>query len=263
MCLILIAYQVHSRYPLILAGNRDELFSRPTAPLDFWSDRPEIIGGRDLEEMGTWLGISKRGRYGAVTNFREGAPPTSKRPSRGHLVGRYLVGSAPPEEYLRDVAAKAGSYSGFNLLIGDETNLYYFSNRRQGIDNLPPGVYVLSNHFLNTSWPKTDLAILKFKEVILHQEQVTPEDIITILTNQQHPPDRMLPQTGVGLEWERILAPIFIRSKGYGTRSSSVLMINNERCVTFYEKSWQLDASTPEVSGEKYFSFIMQKANAT
>ena len=92
---------------------------------------------------------------------------------------------------------------------------------------------------------------------------MTPEDIITILTNQQQPSDRMLPQTGVGLEWERILAPIFIRTKGYGTRSSSVLMIDGERRVTFYEKSWRLDASKPEVSGKKHFSFMMQKANAT
>ena len=258
MCLILIGYQIHNRYPLILAGNRDEIFSRPTAQLGFWPDYPQILGGRDLEEMGTWFGITKDGRYGAVTNYREGLSPPSKGLSRGHLVGRYLSGSIPPEEYLLNVEAEADRYNGFNLLIGDEDNLFYFSNRRQGIDKLSPGFHVLSNHLLNTSWPKTVLALSQFKEVVKHNEMVTHRDILNILTDQQHPPDGQLPRTGVSLEWERILSPIFIRSEEYGTRSSSVLIIDNKRMVTFYEKSWQAGSSTPKDPGEKIFSFEMQ-----
>ena len=226
MCLILLAYDVHPEYRLILAANRDEFFNRPTLPMAFWEDHPNILAGRDLKCGGTWLGITRSGRLAAITNYREPGGPKPDAPSRGHLVSAFLSGNSSSYAYLEAISAVGQTYSGFNLIVGDASGLYYYSNRRPGIHKLEPGWYGLSNHLLNTPWPKVEKGIALMKSVLLDSDPVNMDPIFHLLKNREVPPEDRLPDTGVGMEWERILSPMFIQSPGYGTRSSSVMLIN-------------------------------------
>jgi uncharacterized protein with NRDE domain len=255
MCLIVFAYKVHPRYELVMAGNRDEFYARPTAFLHRWEDHPRVFAGRDLERMGTWLGITAEGRFAAVTNFREGNPPPESVLSRGDLVRAYLTGEASPREYMEEVARTAADYSGFNLLAGNPEHLFYFSNRSSLIRELTPGVYGLSNHLLDTPWPKVTRALSSFKKVVAKSDAVSIRHIIDILTSREKVPDEALPNTGVDPAWERVLAPAFITSPTYGTRSSSVLLIDRKGEVVFHEQAWQPARNAPVPAGERCFRF--------
>jgi uncharacterized protein with NRDE domain len=232
MCLILLAYDVHPEYRLVLAANRDEFYERSTLPMAFWEDHPDILAGRDLKGGGTWLGVSRSGRFSAITNYRESGGPKPDAPSRGHLVSGFLSGNNPPQTYLEAVSAVGQTYSGFNLIVGDALGLYYYSNRGPGIHRLEPGWYGLSNHLLNTPWPKVEKGIALLKSAVLDSDPVNMDSVFHLLKNGEVPPDDRLPDTGVGMEWERILSPMFIQSPGYGTRSSSVILIDRN------EKTW-------------------------
>jgi len=164
MCLILFAWQVHSDYPLILAGNRDEFYSRPTAPADFWDDHPQILAGRDLEHGGTWLGIHRSGRLAAVTNYRDGRAARRGTRSRGELVSGFLTSDLAPEEYLQEVHRQHTAYDGFNLLIGTSDGLFSYSNRSEQLAEVEPGVHGLSNHLLDSPWPKVEHGIADLRE---------------------------------------------------------------------------------------------------
>jgi len=225
MCLILLAYDVHPEYRLILAANRDEFYDRPTLPMAFWEDHPDILAGRDLKGGGTWLGMSRSGKFAAITNYREPGGPKPGAPSRGHLVSAFLSGNSPSQDYLKAVSAVGQTYSGFNLIVGDASGLYYYSNRGPGVRQLEPGWHGLSNHLLNTPWPKVEKGIALLKAAVLNSDPVNMDPIFQLLKNREVPPDDRLPDTGVGMEWERILSPMFIQSPGYGTRSSSVMLI--------------------------------------
>ena len=225
MCLILLAYDVHPDYRLILAANRDEFYDRPTLPMAFWEDHPDILAGRDLKGGGTWLGITRSGRIAAITNYREPGGPKPDAPSRGHLVSDFLSADTPSRDYLEAVSAAGQSYSGFNLIVGDVSGLFYYSNRGAGIHRLDPGWYGLSNHLLNTPWPKVEKGIALLKTAVLNADTVNIDPIFHLLKNNEIPPDDRLPDTGVGMAWERILSPMFIQSPGYGTRSSSVILV--------------------------------------
>ena len=158
MCVVVFAYHQHDRYRLILAANRDEFFSRPSAPMAWWEDAPEILAGRDMVRSGTWLGITRRGRIALVTNFRE---PGIREPgvrmddalSRGILVSDFLRSGEPAEIYLAGVRARSDRYNGFNLILGDSEGLYVYSNRDDELRDLEPGLYGISNHLLDTGWP--------------------------------------------------------------------------------------------------------------
>ncbi len=222
MCLIAFAWKVNPEYRLLVAANRDEFHARPTALAGYWADVPQILAGRDLEAGGTWLGVSREGRFAAVTNFREGqAGPASR--SRGELTTDFLRGEAEPMEYARALAGKGSSYSGYNLLVGDEESLVYCSNRGQQEPRLlEPGLYGLSNHLLDTPWPK----VRKAKEglgALLRSGAFGEEDLLRILADRHPAPVEDLPDTGVGEARERTLSPPFIISEVYGTRSSSLL----------------------------------------
>lgn len=255
MCLILIAYRAHPRFELVMAGNRDEYYGRPTAPLGYWEDHPRVLAGRDLERMGTWLGITPRGRFAAVTNYREGAAPSKTDLSRGDLVRNYLIGDASPREYMEGVSRSAAAYPGFNLLAGDAGGLFYFSNRGPAVRELSPGVYGLSNHLLDTPWPKVRRAVSAFGKLIAGGGGISIPDVIGILTSREAAPDEELPDTGVDLAWERVLAPAFITSPEYGTRNSSVLLIDREGEVVFHEQAWQPARNVPTPAGERRFRF--------
>ena len=239
MCLILLAYDVHPEYRLILAANRDEFYDRPTLPMAFWEDHPDILAGRDLKGGGTWLGITRSGRFSAITNYREPGGPKPDAPSRGHLVSAFLSGNSPSQTYLEAVSAVGQTYSGFNLIVGDASGLFYYSNRGPGIHRLEPGWYGLSNHLLNTPWPKVEKGIALLKSAVLDADPVNMDPIFHLLKNREVPPDDRLPDTGVGMEWERILSPMFIQSPGYGTRSSSVMLIGRNGRAQVAEQTFE------------------------
>jgi len=153
MCLIVFAYNVHPSYRLVLAANRDEFYERPSSSADFWKDYPQVLAGRDLKEGGTWLGITKSGKYAAVTNYRDPSSLKSDSLSRGRLVSSYLTGNQNPDKYLKNISSQVDKYDGFNLLLGDDNNLFVFSSRSD-MQKLKPGIYGLSNHLLDTNWPK-------------------------------------------------------------------------------------------------------------
>jgi uncharacterized protein with NRDE domain len=253
MCLILLSYRDHPSYRLILAANRDEFYDRPTAPLGFREEDPRILAGRDLKSGGTWLGVTKTGRISAITNFRDPAGQINDAPSRGLLVENFLKGDEPPEGYLRKVKKEGDKYNGFNLIAGDESGLFCFSNRADEIRELSPGVHGLSNHLLDTPWPKIEKGKKCFKS-ILSGNAIDTERVFTMLADEEKPPDAKLPDTGVGLEWERILSPLFIKSEIYGTRSSSIVLVR-EKKLTFLERSYIKNDSGGILSETRDFSF--------
>jgi len=234
MCLIALAWQVHPDFPLLLAANRDEFYARPTAPARYWDEAPELLAGRDLKDGGSWMGVTRQGRFAALTNVREPGAASGHR-SRGLLVAEFLKNGCAPMDYLKQVAAQAGDYGGFNLLVGDGHELACYNNRHGEPFVLSPGIHGLSNKQLDTPWPK----VRKLKAGLAAQlgAGAPASDLLALLADDGAPPDAELPDTGVGLAMERMLAPCFIRSPVYGTRASTVLRIGGGR-VEFVEQSF-------------------------
>ncbi len=246
MCLILFAWKMHDNYPLILAANRDEFYERPSAPAAFWADAPDLLAGRDLKAGGTWLGITRSGRLAAITNYRDPASLKTEAPSRGHLVSDYLRSRESPEEYLQRLAPRAGRYNGFSLLVGDRSELLFYSNRGEAI-RPAPGIHGMSNHLLDTPWPKVNRGKQALEQLLAGDHNPSPEALLDLLASRSRPPDDRLPDTGVGLEWERVLSPLFIESPAYGTRCSTVLLIDRRGMVTFVERVFN-GGSEPRVT---------------
>ena len=250
MCIILLAYRVHPEYPLILAANRDEFYERPTQRARAWADEPQIVAGRDMKRGGTWLGVTKQGRIAAVTNYREPEARMEDAPSRGHLVSDFLASDCAPLDYLSKLSQVASGYNGFNLIVGGAESLYYFSNRGGGPEEIAAGVHGLSNHLLDTPWPKVQRGREALSEAIKQGRKLNVEDIFKVLADDARAADANLPQTGVGLELERVLSPVFIKSPAYGTRSSTVLLISRHGEVVFIERSFS--PSTPGHEDARY-----------
>lgn len=223
MCLILFAWQAHARYPLVVAANRDEFYARPAARLAEWSDQPGLYAGRDLQAGGTWLGMTRDGRFAALTNYRDPQRVRTERPSRGALVSDFLRAQLRPAEYCAELAVRAGDYNGFNLLVGDRDELWCFSNFGDGAMPVKPGIHGLSNHLLDTPWPKVQRGRARFTELLAADE---PDEraLFALLGERRVAADAELPATGVSLEWERALSPLFITMPEYGTRCSTVLL---------------------------------------
>ncbi|MEX1184763.1 MAG: NRDE family protein [Gemmatimonadota bacterium] len=256
MCLILLVHHVHPDYPLVLAANRDEFYTRPTAAAAFWDDAPHVLAGRDLAAGGSWLGVTRTGRWAALTNYRD--PPTTRpgRLSRGALVGEFLRGDATPAEYVAAVAAEADDYEGFNLLVGDLDGAQYFGNRMPGDAaprRLESGLYGLSNHLLDTAWPKVERGRRLLRE-LLDAGPPAPEALLEILFDTEIAPLHALPDTGVGPEWERVLSASFIATPGYGTRASTALIVDRARNATFVERTF---LPGPIVAGEVRFDLVL------
>jgi len=255
MCLILLAYRAHPRYPLILAANRDEFYQRPTVPAAFWESEPQLLAGRDLKSGGTWLGISRTGRLAALSNFRDPLSIRDNAPSRGGLVTDFLRGNIPPAEYLEMLRQRSQDYNGFNLIFGDRENLFVYSNRGNVPPLLPPGIHGLSNHLLDTPWPKVTLGKRALAEILAHGKQPAIEEIFALLADCTLPDDSLLPDTGVGLETERLLAPLFISGPTYGTRSSTILLIGHDATVTFLERTYN---GAPGSGSTRTFHFTFE-----
>ena len=239
MCLIFLAIDNHPKYKLVVAANRDEFYQRQTARADFWEDHPEILGGRDLEAGGSWMAINKRGRIAMVTNYRDLRNLKSTAPSRGHLVSDFLLTDQDVEFYLREIEPKASHYNGFNLIVGDSSRLGYLSNYKEGIEFLSSGIYGLSNGLLDSDWPKVQRGKEKFTAVL--NGEVHAEGLFKLLYNEERAPDDQLPDTGLDLERERAVSSMFIKSPGYGTRCSSVLLIDRQNNIEFSERVYDLE----------------------
>ncbi|MCT4593746.1 MAG: NRDE family protein [Anaeromicrobium sp.] len=238
MCTIVLAYKKHPEYKLILAANRDEFYSRPTREVHFWEDHENVLAGRDLEKMGTWLGITKEGKFSGVTNYRDNSLNVENSKSRGNLVKDYLIGEESPIEYMNKVKRENKLYDSYNLLVGNLNSIYYYSNVSDEMKELEPGVYGLSNHLLDTDWFKVRKAKEKLIGLIENKEKIYEEDLLSILYNKTVPHDDNLPDTGVGIEWERILAPVFVESSEYGTRACTIILVDKKDRVTVVEKSF-------------------------
>jgi len=251
MCLLVLAWKHHPRYRLILAGNRDEFHDRPAAPLNWWQDDPRILGGRDLKANGTWLGVARSGRFGVVTNYRDLQAPVENAPSRGQLIPRFLTGATSPKEFLDDLRGAAPRYSGFNLLVGGTRALYYYSNRGPNPRALAPGVYGLSNHLLDTPWPKLARTRERFN-ALLSQQEIAPEDLFTMLGDREQASGPDLPSTGLPEDWERVVSAPFIVNERYGTRCSSVLLVERTGRTILQER--RFDAAGIQ-SGNSRFEF--------
>lgn len=238
MCVIFIAFEYKSEYPLIVLANRDEFYSRPTAPAARWKDAAQIYAGRDLVAGGTWLGVTDEGRFAAVTNFREPSAAAGEI-SRGDLVAGFLRSNDDPVEYLEKIKSDAEKYAGFNLFVGrmskTRRELFYFSNRENLIRDIRPGIYGLSNHLLDTPWPKVANGTRRFNELV-DEDGTSTDKFFELLRDETLAAEELLPNTGVGPERERILSPIFIRTDNYGTRSSTVAIFDDEGNWKFDEK---------------------------
>ena len=239
MCIIFFAYECHPNYRLILASNRDEYYKRPTEPAKFWDSHPWVFAGRDLDMMGTWLGITKSGRFAALTNYRDPSLQMENAKSRGVLVGDFLCSDQSPETYLMEVAKKRERYNPFNLLVGDLEQLCYFNKLTAEILPLEPGIYGLSNHSLDTPWPKVQKSKQALADYLENNPQVDPERIFELLADAKPAQDQYLPSTGISKELEGLLSPVFIQGMdNYGTRASTVLLIDRHNHVFFQEKSF-------------------------
>jgi len=236
MCLVVFAWKTHREYPLVFAGNRDELHARPAAAAGFWEDAPQILGGRDLQAGGSWLGVTTRGRFAVVTNYRDGLDPNRTLRSRGGLTADFLRGEAPADTYIEEVAKRAAEYRAFSLILGDHTALWYFSNRGEPKPReVLPGVHALSNHLLDTPWPKVTRSAA-YLGLLLEQNALSSETLFTLLADRRPAPEAELPDTGIGRERERQVSPVFVAHPVYGTRCSSVMFLDRGGRPRFAER---------------------------
>lgn len=234
MCLILFAKEQHPDYRLILLSNRDEFYARKTAAAAWWQQPEGILGGRDLEKGGTWLGINKNGKWAALTNYRAPAAFNPEAPSRGKLVNRFLETDEPPETFFSELKQTGGQYNGFNLLLGYGTRIFYYSNVTNTLISLENGLYGLSNALLDTEWVKLTKGKRKMQK-LLDNEKFDSASAFRLMHDTEVAPDSALPQTGVPLNWERALSPMFIETEKYGTRTTSLLCIGYDNTVCFKE----------------------------
>lgn len=239
MCLIFLSVNHHPAYKLIVAANRDEFYHRNTAPVHFWEDHPHILGGRDLEASGTWMAMSKKGKISMVTNYRDPHNIDPAAPSRGQLVSDYLLNGDQPEEYLQSISSNGKAYNGFNLIVGSSNELFYYSNYMGTVKKIDSGLHGLSNHLLNTPWPKVERGMEKMKQA-LSEKVVDPLTLFDVLYDEQIASDEKLPDTGIGLERERVLSSMFIKSLNYGTRCSTVVMLSQKNEAYYSERVYDL-----------------------
>lgn len=236
MCLIVFAWRPNTPVSLRLAANRDEYYSRASAPLAEWADAPGVFGGRDLEAGGTWLGITRSGRFAALTNIRNSSQPLGSR-SRGELTSTFLRGNCTPQAYLQQVMDNVQQYAGFNLLLGDSQQLWHFNSQEGQPRQLNSGVYGLANASLDTPWPK----LLQARDALAQAVEADDEELLEIMADGRQPPAHLLPNTGLNKETEHLLSSVFIVSPTYGTRASTLLTLRQDGSWQIRERSFGRD----------------------
>lgn len=261
MCLLVLAWQSHSRYRLIVAANRDEFHDRPATALGWWHDDPDILAGRDLRGAGTWMGTSRSGRFAVVTNFRELERAAAGAPSRGDLVAGYLRADAPStRDYIDVLRTHASRYAGFNLVLGDADSLHYHSNRNGGEPRaLGPGVYGLSNHWLDSPWPKLVRSRARLAE-LLATDRVELDTLFALLADRTPADLDETPDTGLPPDWERALSSPFVVHERYGTRCSTVMLVAHDGRITVAERRFDAGGA---LTGATRLEFVARPAGAT
>lgn len=239
MCLIIFGWDCHPRFKLVVAANRDEFYQRPTAPAGVWEDFPDTVAGRDLQAGGTWMGVNRRGTWAALTNYRDPLNHKHQAPSRGLLVQNYLTGELSPQRYLETVQKSGQEYNSFNLLLGNYSQLFYYSNREDAIRRIEPGIHGLSNSLLDVSWPKVVKGQEALKQIIAGAD-IEADSLFEMMRDQTQPADENLPDTGVGMEMERMLSPMFVSSEqyNYGTRVTTVLLLDRHNGMRLWERTY-------------------------
>ena len=253
MCLVLIAWHGNSKYPCVIAANRDEMHSRPAAPAQWWRSQPAILAGQDLKAGGTWLGITRAGRFAALTNYRDPEQRREGGPSRGALVTSILMSADTTQESLDHLREVGADYNGFNLIFSDGERLAVYESVLGAGRELGPGIYGLSNHLLDTPWPKVRTAKSRLSTALSELENT--DAALALLRDDEPAPDDQLPRTGVGLPWERLLSSAFVRAPDYGTRCSTLVRIDQRRRACFDEWTWD---STGAQTGAVNFRFELE-----
>ena len=252
MCLILFSWQAHPRYPLVVAANRDEFHDRSTAAAEFWEETPAILAGRDLQAGGTWLGVTRNGRFAAISNYREPLHKASPQEySRGHLVRDFLRDNSAPSSYADHLQKRGTHYRGFNILIGNPNALFYVSNRKDKPVKVSVGNHGLSNHLLDTDWPKVHDGRAQLAAV-LKDEHIDPEALLGLLADRSMAPPTRLSTEELQSEPEKTTKMIFIDSPVYGTRSSTVLVVDHEGDVTFVERQYNAGGNPTSTRSHKF-----------
>lgn len=257
MCLIIFAHQADPAFPLILAANRDELFSRPTRDAKFWQHPPsrqDILAGKDLSAGGTWLGTTASGRFAAVTNIRDPSKTEARPKSRGALTLDFLAGEQSPQDYAQSLAKDYVSFAGYNLLVGDGNEMVYINNHEQLCRVLEPGIYGLSNGLLNDNWPKVDKGRKALMALMGTVAELETDTLIDMMMDRTPAPDSQLPETGVPVELERQLSSAFIANDGrlYGTRCSTAIILRADGHSRFCEQNYNEVGNSTDAH---YFSF--------
>lgn len=263
MCLAVVAWQSHPDYPLVIATNRDEFYARGTRPASWWGQNVSLLAGRDEEAGGSWFGINRAGRFALITNVRSPAERNPHAPSRGTLVVASLQSSGPLARWLDELNPRSQVFNGFNLLVGDAlasvrttpaAELHYFSNRRRQTPTaLAPGLYGLSNGYLDSPWPKVTRSVARFACQLARRVDV--DALMALMADRELARDVELPSTGVPLEWERALSAVQIRANGYGTRSTTVLSVRADGIATFVERTF--DPMAPDTHSDRRFEFTL------
>jgi uncharacterized protein with NRDE domain len=253
MCLVLVAWHGDPRFPCVVAANRDEFHARPAAPARWWATAPPILAGQDLEAGGTWLGVTRSGRFAALTNYRDPEQRRVGTPSRGTLVTSVLQSDAGTAQILDKLRRIGADYNAFNLIFSDGQRLGIYESVRGDGAELGPGIYGLSNHLLDTPWPKVRSAKSRLSAAL--SELADSRAALALLRDQEPAPDDQLPRTGVSLEWERLMSSAFVHADDYGTRCSTLLRIDQRRHACFDEWTW--DAAGLE-SGVVSFQFDLE-----
>lgn len=238
MCLIVFAWKMIPGLPLVAAGNRDEFYDRPAARADWWEDHPQVYAGRDLRGGGTWLGVTRDGRFAALTNIRAPGERRTDAPTRGALVADYLSGTDTPQQYVEKLRSAKDDFNGFNLLLGDTSTLIWHSNRNQSDPRngtpLEPGIYGLSNDRLDAPWPKVVRSKAQFASMLC---MGAPQDAyFEMLSDTMTASDCRLPKTGVSLDLERLLSAVCIESPDYGTRVSTMVLVHADCTASLDER---------------------------
>lgn len=250
MCLINFNIGSHDKYKMIIAANRDEFYSRPTAPVHYWEDHPNILGGRDLKAQGTWLAVSKSGKIGALTNIRTPEEMTAEaKKSRGELVVNYLLSEKSPKEYLTALTDHSSDYAGFNLLTGTPDELYYMNNYDNKISRVTDGTHGLSNEYLDTPWPKVVIGKEQLDKVI-SEDDIDIDALFSLLRIDTKAADDIVQQTGVDAGLEKKLSPLFIDIPDfdYGTRCSTVVLVDRQNNITLIERTFKNGVETGEIT---------------
>jgi len=251
MCLIVMAYNYHPEYKLIFAANRDEFYKRPSSGADFWKDEPSLLAGKDLKEGGTWCGITKNGRFAAITNYRDMKLIKEDVLSRGSIVTDFLLGTSSPELYSKGLADSADLYNGYGLIFGNKSELFFFSNQTKKINKIEAGIHGLSNHLLNTPWFKVKRGKELLKKAIDNKATLV-DDLFIMLSDKTLSPEKELPDTGLSKDIEKSISSIFVETPDYGTRSSTVILIDKNDNVTFIEKSLNTEDKKWEINAYKF-----------